>query len=402
MSARAWKERRSENQMIKRIFLFVLDSVGAGEAPDAAAFGDVGANTLRSAASSEAFCADTMRKMGLGCIDGLSFLGEDAQPIGAYGRLTERSLGKDTTIGHWEIAGIVSPKPLPTYPNGFPEDVIAEFSEKTGRGVLCNRPYSGTEVIRDYGEEHLRTGKLIVYTSADSVFQIAAHESIVPNELLYEYCRIARRILTGEHSVGRVIARPFTGEPGAFVRTPNRRDFSVEPPCAAMPELIKNAGLDSIAVGKINDIFAGRGFTEVIPAHGNAEGMDAAMRLVQNDFHGLCFINLVDFDMLYGHRRDIHGYAAAIAEFDRWLPSFLSQLRRGDVLMITADHGCDPGFLKTTDHTREYVPLLVYGDGIRPVDLGTRRSFSDIAATVCEWLDVRIDTPGESFAALLK
>ena len=392
----------SVRDMIKRVFLFVLDSVGAGEAPDAAAFGDVGANTLRSAASSAAFCADTLVRMGLGNIDGLSFLGIETKPVGAYGRLTERSLGKDTTIGHWEIAGIVSPKPLPTYPHGFPEDVIAEFSDRTGRGVLCNRPYSGTEVIRDFGEEHLRTGTLIVYTSADSVFQIAAHESIVPDALLYEYCRIARAILTGEHGVGRVIARPFTGEPGAFVRTPNRRDFSVAPPRAAMPELIRNAGLDSIAVGKISDIFAGQGFTESIPAHGNRESMEAAMRLVRQDFHGLSFINLVDFDMLYGHRRDIPGYAAAIAEFDRWLPSFLSQLCSGDVLMITADHGCDPGFVKTTDHTREYVPLLVYGDEIRPANLGTRSSFADIAATVCEWLGVRMDTPGESFAALLK
>ena len=388
--------------MIRRIFLLVLDSVGAGEAPDAARFGDVGANTLRSVSTSEAFCAENLLRMGLGDIPGLSFLGGTQQPpVASYGRLIERSLGKDTTIGHWEIAGIVSPKPLPTYPNGFPDDVMREFCVQTGRGYLCNRPYSGTDAIRDFGEEHLRTGKLIVYTSADSVFQIAAHEAIVPNDLLYEYCRIARRIMAGDHGVGRVIARPFSGEPGSFVRTPNRRDFSIEPPCSTMADRIKEAGLDSIAVGKISDIFAGRGFTDAIAAHNNAESMHAVMQLAERQFHGLCFVNLVDFDMLYGHRRDIDGYAAAIAEFDRWLPSFLAKLGREDVLMITADHGCDPGFLKTTDHTREYVPLIVYGDALKPVNLGTRQTFADIAATVCDLLHVRMDTPGESFAGLL-
>ena len=297
--------------------------------------------------------------------------------------MTERSKGKDTTIGHWEIAGVISPRPLPTYPNGFPPEVIEAFRQKTGRGVLCNRPYSGTEVIRDYGREHLETGALIVYTSADSVFQIAAHESIVPPEQLYEYCRIARELLQGEHGVGRVIARPFEGE-WPFVRTPRRHDFSLEPPSETMLDRIKAAGLDVIAVGKIHDIFAGCGDTEHIFTSGNTDGIAQAIALTKRPFHGLCFVNLVDFDMLYGHRNDPDGYARALTEFDRALPQLLAGLGEGDVLMITADHGCDPA-TPSTDHSRECTPWLIAGPAVRPgVNLGTLPTFADISATVLD------------------
>ena len=297
--------------------------------------------------------------------------------------MTESSKGKDKTIGHWDIAGVISPRPLPTYPNGFPPEVIEAFRQKTGRGVLCNRPYSGTEVIRDYGREHLETGALIVYTSADSVFQIAAHESIVPPEQLYEYCRIARELLQGEHGVGRVIARPFEGE-WPFVRTPRRHDFSLEPPSETMLDRIKAAGLDVIAVGKIHDIFAGRGDTEHIFTSGNTDGIARAIALAKRPFHGLCFVNLVDFDMLYGQRNDPDGYARALTEFDRALPKLLAGLGEGDVLMITADHGCDPA-TPSTDHSREYTPWLIAGPAVRPgVNLGTLPTFADISATVLD------------------
>ena len=326
---------------MKRVFLIVLDSVGAGYLPDAASFGDEGANTLKTVSQSRFFEADTMRSLGLGNIDGLDFLVPTENPLGAYGKLAELSAGKDTTIGHWEIAGVISEKPLPTYPNGFPESVISEFSEQTGRGVLCNKPYSGTEVIKDYGEEHLKTGSLIVYTSADSVFQIAAHEEIVPPEKLYEYCRIARKILKGEHGVGRVIARPFIGSPGAFVRTSNRHDFSIDPPAPTLLDAVSSSGKDVIAVGKISDIFNKKGITEGLFTHGNAEGMETTLKLGDRDFDGLCFVNLVDFDMLYGHRNDIDGYAKALTSFDRWLPSFLPKLGDDDLLFITADRNRD-------------------------------------------------------------
>lgn len=381
---------------MKRVFLIVLDSVGAGYLPDAASFGDEGANTLKTVSQSRFFEADTMRSLGLGNIDGLDFLVPTENPLGAYGKLAELSAGKDTTIGHWEIAGVISEKPLPTYPNGFPESVISEFSEQTGRGVLCNKPYSGTEVIKDYGEEHLKTGSLIVYTSADSVFQIAAHEEIVPPEKLYEYCRIARKILKGEHGVGRVIARPFIGSPGAFVRTSNRHDFSIDPPAPTLLDAVSSSGKDVIAVGKISDIFNKKGITEGLFTHGNAEGMETTLKLGDRDFDGLCFVNLVDFDMLYGHRNDIDGYAKALTDFDRWLPSFLPKLGDDDLLFITADHGCDPGY-PTTDHTREYVPLLVFGKKVVPTDLGVGRTYSAIAATISEYLGVGFETIGQSF-----
>ena len=379
---------------MSRVFLFVLDSCGCGEAPDAAAFGDAGAHTLQTIAADPAFRCENTRKLGLGLVPGLEFLGGGA-PAGAAGRMRELSAGKDTTIGHWELAGIVSERPLPTYPNGFPADILDAFTEATGRGVLCNLPYSGTKVIADYGEEHLRTGSLIVYTSADSVFQIAAHEDLVPPEQLYGYCRAARRILTGEHGVGRVIARPFTGAPGAFVRTERRHDFSLEPPAKTLLDAVKAAGQTVYAIGKISDIFAGRGVTKAVFTHNNAEGMAAALDAQREAFSGLCFINLVDFDMLYGHRRDVPGYAAAFAAFDAFLPGFLSGMEADDLLIVTADHGCDPAFTKTTDHTREYVPVLLYGKAVRPGRLGTLAGFSHAAATAAAHIGVPFACPGE-------
>lgn len=373
---------------MKRVFLIVLDSFGIGEMEDAAAYGDVNVNTLRSVSTSPYFSLPNMRRLGLFDIDGVS-VGEKAGTHSALiARMAESSRGKDTTIGHWEIAGIISPKPLPTYPEGFPKEVLDAFCEKTGRGVLCNKPYSGTEVIRDYGEEHMRTGDLIVYTSADSVFQIAAHEEIVPAEQLYEYCRMAREILQGEHGVGRVIARPFTGEPGNFVRTSGRHDFSIEPPEVTMLDQLKNAGKAVIGVGKIYDIFAGKSITEHVYTAGNAEGIERTLAYLDRDFEGLCFVNLVDYDMLYGHRRDIDGYAKALTAFDEKLPEILGKMREEDILMITADHGCDPAYTATTDHTREYTPFLMYGEKIAPENRGTRKTFADIGATVLQYFGI--------------
>ena len=375
----------------------MLDSCGAGELPDAAKFGDYNVNTLRSCAGSKLLHIPNMLAAGLGNIDGLDFLGPVKKPGGAHGKLAEASMGKDTTIGHWEIAGVISPDPLPTYPNGFPEEVLQPFREATGRGVLANAPWSGTAVINEYGDEHVKTGDLIVYTSADSVFQIAAHEDVVPVEQLYEYCRIARRILRGKHGVGRVIARPFIGSSGNYTRTANRHDFSLEPPKKTMLDAFRDGGLDSIAVGKIYDIFAGQGTTEHIYTKGNTDGMAKTMAYADKDFHGLCFINLVDFDMLYGHRRNIDGYAAALTEFDGWLAEFMQKMGPEDLVMITADHGCDPAYLATTDHTREYIPLLILGAGVKPVNLGVRPRFADIAATICDIFGLPLDTEGESF-----
>lgn len=382
---------------MKRIFLIVLDSFGVGYEPDAADFGDVGANTLKSCASSEKFRMDNLLAAGLGNLDGVDYLPKTAAPTAAVARLQERSKGKDTTIGHWEIAGVVSENPLPTYPNGFPEEVLAPFRAQTGRGVLCNLPYSGTEVIKDYGRQHVKTGDLIVYTSADSVFQIAAHESVVPPEQLYEYCRIARRILVGKHGVGRVIARPFEGE-WPYTRTSRRHDFSLEPPAETMLDILRTAGKTVIGVGKIHDIFAGQGLTAFTYTAGNRDGMEKTMAYAEKDFEGLCFVNLVDYDMLYGHRRNIDGYAEALHEFDAWLPGFLEKLGEDDLVIITADHGCDPGYSAHTDHTREYIPMLALGKRVRPVNLGTRLGFGDIAATVLSLLGVQGGVQGESFA----
>lgn len=384
---------------MKRIFLIVLDSFGIGAMPDSKAFGDVGVNTLASCAASGELYIPNLIAAGLGNIDGVTCLDKAAAPTGAVARLTEGSMGKDTTIGHWEIAGIISPEPLPTYPEGFPQDVLDAFTQATGRGVLCNRPYSGTDVIRDYGQEQLDTGKWIVYTSADSVFQVAAHEEYIPLEELYEACRKARALLRGKHGVGRVIARPFVGNAkDGFQRTSNRHDFSLEPPKETMLDAISKAGLDTLAVGKIHDIFAGQGDTEHVFNKSNADGMAHTMDYARRDFTGLCFVNLVDFDMLYGHRRDVAGYARALSEFDSWLGEFLPQLGSEDLVLITADHGCDPAYTATTDHTREYVPLIALGKNVRPVNLGTRKTFADIAATVTELLGVDFDTPGTSFA----
>ncbi|MBR1971880.1 MAG: phosphopentomutase [Oscillospiraceae bacterium] len=385
---------------MKRIFLFVLDSCGIGAMPDSEKFGDIGVNTLKSCTTSEKLRIPTMLAAGLGNIDGIDYLPKTDAPTGAVARLTEASMGKDTTIGHWEISGLISPEPLPTYPEGFPREVLDAFEEATGRGCLCNLPYSGTDVIRDYGQQHLDTGKWIVYTSADSVFQVAAHEELVPLEELYDACHKARNILRGKHGVGRVIARPFVGDSAnGFKRTSNRHDYSLEPPAGTMLDAIKAAGLDSIAVGKIHDIFAGYGDTEYVYNKSNSNGMEHAANYAAKDFHGLCFVNLVDFDMLYGHRRDIDGYAAALTEFDNWLGAFLPTLGDEDLVMVTADHGCDPAYTATTDHTREYVPLLILGKKVKPVNLGTRTTFADIAATVTELLGVEYETVGRSFAA---
>ena len=379
---------------MKRVFLIVLDSFGIGEMPDAAAYGDINVNTLRSVSRSPYFHMEHMKNMGLFNIDGVEVGEKTDHPTAAYTRMTERSRGKDTTIGHWEIAGIYSPKPLPTYPDGFPEDVLEEFRIRTGRDVLCNKPYSGTQVIADYGDEHVRTGKLIVYTSADSVFQIAAHEDVVPVEQLYDYCRIARQILQGEHGVGRVIARPFIGESGHC--TPRRHDFSLLPPAVTMLDQLKAAGKDVIAVGKIQDIFVGKGITEYVYTSGNAEGIERTLEYLDKDFEGLCFINLVDYDMLYGHRRDVDGYAKALAYFDEKLPEIQAHMKPDDILMITADHGCDPAYTATTDHTREYTPFLMYGAPVTPGNRGTRPTFSDIGATVLDYFGIQPEFEGSS------
>ncbi len=371
----------------KRVFLIVLDSFGIGKAPDANDFGDKCVNTLLSISRSRHFSISNLSRLGLGCIDGVECVKTEGEPIGAYARLTEKSRGKDTTIGHWELMGIVSNSPLPTYPDGFPSEIISEFEGRTKKRVLCNRPYSGIEVIKDYGAEHMKSGDLIVYTSADSVFQIAAHEEIVNIEELYGYCKIAREILTGRHSVGRVIARPFIGTEGGFTRTANRRDFSLVPPKETVLDRIKESGMEVISVGKIKDIFAGQGITRSIFTHSNREGMEATERLLYEEFNGLAFINLVEFDSSYGHRQDADGYARAIADFDKWLGDFLSKLGDDDVLIITADHGCDPSD-DSTDHTREYVPFLLFGKQIEPKNLGTKDSFTYAGSTVLTLLGI--------------
>ena len=382
---------------MRRVFLIVLDSFGIGYEPDAAEFGDVGANTLASISESDKFCVPTMQSMGLFNIDDVKVGEKVSLPIGAFGRLQEKSKGKDTTIGHWEISGMISDKPLPTFPDGFPETVIEEFSKRTGRKILCNKPYSGTQVIADYGKEHMETGALIVYTSADSVFQIAAHEEIVPIEELYRYCEIARELLVGDVGVGRVIARPFVGEEGNFTRTARRHDYSLVPPKTTMLDALQKAGYETRAVGKIYDIFAGKGISHTQRTENNKDGMAKADMALNEAFEGLCFINLVDFDMTFGHRRDVDGYANAATEFDAWLSEFITKLGDEDVVMITADHGCDPGFMGT-DHTREYIPLLMYGAKIKSgINIGTRSSFSDIAATILEIFDIGAEIDGVSF-----
>lgn len=381
---------------MKRIFLIVLDSFGIGEMEDAESYGDKGTNTLLSVSASPEFAMPNMRALGLFNLDGVTCGEKTASPTARIARMKEASKGKDTTIGHWEIAGILSEKPLPTYPKGFPKEVLDAFCQATGRGVLCNQPYSGTEVIQAYGDEHVRTGDLIVYTSADSVFQIAAHEDVVPVDTLYEYCRQAREILQGEHGVGRVIARPFTGTSGHYTRTPRRHDFSLLPPAVTMLDQLKDAGKSVISVGKIKDIFAGRGITEAVYTKGNEEGIAQTLAYLEKDFEGLCFVNLVDYDMLYGHRNDVDGYARALAYFDGKLPEMLDKLKEEDILMITADHGCDPGYKVSTDHSREHTPFLMYGSPVVPGNLGTRETFADIGATVLSYFGIKPEFAGTS------
>ena len=382
--------------MTKRVFLIVLDSLGIGNAPDAKIFGDEGSNTLKTISKSEYYHTPNMLKLGLGNIDGVDYFDHDSERIGVYARLEEASMGKDTTIGHWEMAGIISKNPLPTYPEGFPKEVLDEFIRRTGREIICNKPYSGTDVIRDYGKEHIETGKLIVYTSADSVFQIAAHEDIVPIDELYKYCEIAREILQGEHGVGRVIARPFIGSEGNFTRTGNRHDFSLLPADNMLNALVA-AKYETYGIGKIYDIFAGKGVEHTQRTKNNIEGMEKSIELLKKDFTGLGFINLVDGDMIYGHRRDIDGYAKSIAKFDDQLGTFISKMNDDDIVMITADHGCDPGY-KGTDHTRECVLFLAYGKGLKKdINLGTRKTYADIAATILDIFNIENTTAGISF-----
>ena len=380
----------------RRLFLIVLDSVGIGEAPDAALFGDEGSNTVRAAVEAGADLPN-LKKLGLFNIDGMDWTTGEQAPAGAFGRMQEASMGKDTTIGHWEIAGVVSPKPLPTFPDGFPPEIIEKFEQLTGRKVICNKPYSGTQLLLDYGREHVETGALMVYTSADSVFQVAAHEEVVPVEELYRYCEMARELLIGDYAVGRVIARPFIGEYPNYTRTSRRHDFSLKPPRPTMLDAIRDAGLDSIAVGKISDIFAGSGVTEIIRTANNTEGIARTLELLRRDFHGICFVNLVDFDMIYGHRNNAPGYAEALMEFDRALPEICAGLKKEDLLMITADHGCDPS-TPSTDHSREYTPLVAWSPSVfQGTNLGTHSTFADIGATAVDFFGLENHTDGSSF-----
>lgn len=381
---------------MKRVFLIVLDSVGIGEMSDSADYGDAGSNTLYAASKDPHFSMPNMKQLGLFNIDGVSVGSTEEAPKGAFARMREASKGKDTTIGHWEISGIISDEPLPTFPNGFPEELLKQFEERTGRRAICNKPYSGTDVIRDYGKEHVDTGALIVYTSADSVFQIAAHEDIVPIEELYHYCEIARELCVGKYGVGRIIARPFTGEEGNYTRTSRRHDYSLVPPGTTMLNQLKDAGLDVIAVGKINDIFAGSGVTSMVRTSNNAEGIDKTIAYTKEDFNGLCFVNLVDFDMVYGHRNDVEGYAKALSYFDTKLPDMINGLKEDDILMITADHGCDPS-TPSTDHSREHTPWVIFGNKVKPgTNLGTRDTFADIAATILDYFNVHSSVKGNS------
>ena len=387
--------------MGKKAILIVLDSVGIGALPDAAAYGDAGADTLGHIINTCRPDLPNLMAMGLGNIDGASFPGAAAAPTAAYGRLREVSAGKDTTTGHWEIAGVQLSRPFPTFPDGFPQAFLTRFEQAVGRGTIGNKPASGTAILDELGEEHIATGKLIVYTSADSVFQIAANEAVVPLEELYRDCEIAREMLTGELEVGRVIARPFVGErAGAFRRTGGRRDFSAMPP-ETMCDVLAAAGKTVYGVGKIEDIFGHRGITKSNHAAGNPACMEATFAAMREDFDGLLFVNLVDFDMVYGHRRDVEGYARALETFDRQLPQIQALMGDEDLLILTADHGCDPRHTGT-DHTREHTPLLVWGRGVRPgVNLGTRETYADISATVLEFFGADKKLKGTSFLAQL-
>jgi len=380
----------------KRVFLIVLDSAGVGELPDAAAYGDEGSNTFLALTKSAKLNIPNLTSLGLFDLPTLNCGRSTASPLGAYGYAAEVSAGKDTIVGHWEISGIHTKRAFPVYPDGFPEDLTQSFEKLIGTKTLCGMPYSGTEVIKKYGEEHMRTGYPIIYTSADSVFQIACHTSVYPLEELYAMCEKARRMLKGKHGVARVIARPFAGEPGAFYRTTDRKDYSLTPKGDTILDLVSRAGMDVISVGKIENVFSGRGITEAYHTSGNTEGIEYIKKLQHKDFNGLCFVNLVDFDMLYGHRNDVDGYAAAMTEFDNALSEIFENMREDDLYIVTADHGCDPS-TPSTDHSREYVPIICFGKRVKPGFIGRRRTYSDIGKTVCEYLGAPPTAHGRSF-----
>ncbi|PKM95768.1 MAG: phosphopentomutase [Firmicutes bacterium HGW-Firmicutes-1] len=383
--------------MIDRVIWIILDSVGIGELPDADQFGDVGSNTLENIAKATKLDLPNLYKLGLGNIDGVVHLGRVDKPIGIYGKMAEISNGKDTTIGHWEMSGVYSPHPLPTYPNGFPDEIITPFIEQTGREILANKPASGTQILEELGEEHMKTGKLIVYTSADSVFQIAAHEDVVPIDELYKYCSIARELLKNEHAVARVIARPFIGEPGSFKRTSNRRDYSLLPPNKTILDLVKESGKDVIAVGKIEDIFCGQGITEAVHTKDNMDGVDQTIQYMKQNNSGLIFTNLVEFDSSWGHRNDVQAYANGLMAFDKRLNEIMDEMKDSDILIMNADHGCDPT-TESTDHSREYIPFIAFGNELKKgVNIGIRKSFADIGQTISEIFDLPKLPVGESF-----
>ena len=383
---------------MKRVILIVMDSLGVGELPDANLYGDVGSHTLDNTYKAcGGLKIDNLEKLGFGNIEGVKYLNKVNDNIGAYGKLAERSKGKDTVTGHWEIGGVILDTPLNTYPNGFSEEIIEEFLKRTNKkGVLGNCVASGTEIIERLGDEHVKTGYPIIYTSADSVFQIAAHEDVISLEELYEMCRIAREMLVGENVVGRVIARPFVGENGNYKRTPNRRDYALDPFSKTMLEYLKENGKEVAAVGKIEDIYNKKGVTMAVHTKNNMDGVDATLRYMKEVKEGLIFTNLVDFDMLYGHRNDPKGYGKAIEELDNRLQEIYSEMTEDDILMLTADHGCDPT-TESTDHSREYIPLLVYGNKINPVNIGTRESFTDISKTILEYFNIENNIDGKSF-----
>ena len=386
--------------MFRRIIWIVLDSVGIGEMPDAAAYGDAGSDTLGNLARVRPLSLPNLARLGLGNIKPLAGIPPAAEPEGSYGRCALASPGKDTTTGHWEMAGILLERPFPLYPEGFPREVMDEFERRTGRRALGNKPASGTEIIKELGEEHMRTGSPIVYTSADSVFQVAAHEEVIPIPELYRICETAREILRGPHEVGRVIARPFIGEPGAFTRTANRHDYAVPPPAGMLLDALEAAGVPVWSVGKIADVFLGRGVTEALKTATNAEGMEKTLEAMARSESGLVWVNLVDFDMLYGHRNDVEGYAAALERCDAWVPRLLAALGPGDLAVLTADHGCDPT-TPSTDHSREYVPLVATGPRARRgIDLGIRATLADIGQTVADNFGIRIRN-GTSFLSLI-
>lgn len=383
-----------------RVFWIVLDSAGVGAAPDAALFDDEGCDTFGNCiryGKEHGYSFPNMTAMGLGNIQGTSFRDPKEKILGTYMKMQEKSMGKDTTVGHWEMAGMVSERPLPTYPNGFPEEIVKAIEEFSGRKVICNLPYSGTEVLKDYGKQQMEEDSLIVYTSADSVLQIAAHEDMIPVEELYEICKKARELMQGEHGVGRIIARPYVGTYPDLERTVRRHDFSLQPPKETILDAMMDKGLATIGVGKIYDIFAGKGISETYPNQGNTKNMEKTMELMDKDFEGLCYVNLVDFDMIYGHRRDVEGYTRALAEVDVQLGQMMAKMGTEDILIVTADHGCDPAF-KGTDHTREFIPCLIYGDKIRQdLDLGCRSTYADMAATIAEIFGLSYQGDGESF-----